>query len=157
MAERISSFVFNFNDDDEQTLLFIKVYFVTIMREWIGIDKWRMDKFLFVRPIKKHLLPYLIQFQLFTSHIFKGMRCMLNKSFSYLKHKKWNKELTDKFLKIIYDFPLNINDDTCPDGVCYHLSDIYLEELGKFGDSLKPAKAVKMLSVFVKSLASCTK
>lgn len=63
----------------------------------------------------------------------------------------------NEFLKIISQYPLNINDDSCPDGVCYHLSDIYLEELGKFGDSLKPLKAVKMLSVFCKCLASCKK
>jgi hypothetical protein len=29
-------------------MLFVKVYFLTIVREWNGIDKWRMDKFMMV-------------------------------------------------------------------------------------------------------------
>ena len=49
LAEKISSLVFCFNNDDDQTLLFIQIYFETIMREWVGIDKWRMDKFLLVK------------------------------------------------------------------------------------------------------------
>ena len=44
------------------------------------------------------------------------MRTMLNKSFEYLKSKKWNKDLTKKFLNILAEYPLNINSDTCPDG-----------------------------------------
>jgi hypothetical protein len=42
-------------------------------------------------------------------------------------------------------------------GICYHMADIYLEELGKFGDSLKPVKAVRMIYVFAKCLAVSTK
>ena len=44
------------------------------------------------------------------------MRCMVNKSFGYLKSKKWNKELTKKFLDMLAEYPLNINSDSCPDG-----------------------------------------
>ena len=29
-------------------MLFVKVYFLTIIREWNGIDKWRIDKFMMV-------------------------------------------------------------------------------------------------------------
>ncbi len=42
---------------------------------------------------------------------------MLNKSFGYLKSKKWNKELTKKYLNILEEYPLNINSDSCPDGL----------------------------------------
>jgi hypothetical protein len=41
---------------------------------------------------------------------------MINKSFEYLKSKKWNRSLTKKFLELLQEYPLNINDDSCPDG-----------------------------------------
>lgn len=31
---------------EESALLFIKCFFITMGREWFGIDKWRMDKFM---------------------------------------------------------------------------------------------------------------
>lgn len=133
LGEKISLLVHCFNDDDEQTLLFIKVYFVTILREWIGIDKWRIDKFL------------------------GAMRNMLRESTAYLKHKKWNKDLMKQILKIFLDYPLNINSDSCPDGICYHFSDIYLEELGKFGDCISGVKTVKMIHIVGKAMATSTK
>jgi hypothetical protein len=34
LAEKISSLVFCFKNDEEQTLLFIQKYFKTIMKEW---------------------------------------------------------------------------------------------------------------------------
>ena len=37
------------------------------------------------------------------------------------------------------------------------MADIYLEELGKFGDSLKPVKSVRMIYVFCKCLAISNK
>lgn len=57
------------------------------------------------------------------------------------------------FNKIMLTYPLNINDDKVPDGVSYHISDIYLEELVKLGKTLKPIRAVRMLHIFIKSLA----
>ncbi len=46
--ERICNLIDSFNGNDEQAMLFVKVYFVTIIREWNGIDKWRIDKFMMV-------------------------------------------------------------------------------------------------------------
>lgn len=133
LAERMAGLLECFNDNDDQTLLFIRVYFKTIIREWNGIDKWRMDKFMYL------------------------MRWMLNRSFDYLNRKSWEKTLVNKFLRIIFELPLNINSDDCPDGVCYHFSDIYMEELAKNSETLKPAKACKMISVFAKALAVAEK
>ena len=38
-------------------------------------------------------------------------------------------------------------------GVAYHISDIYLEELGKHGESLKPIRACMMLQPFYTEMA----
>lgn len=43
------------------------------------------------------------------------------------------------------------------EGVTYHLTDIYLEELGKHGETLKPVKAVRMIIPFFKLMALSTK
>ena len=44
------------------------------------------------------------------------MRTMLRQTFMYLSSKKWNKSLIKQFNKIMLNFPLNINDDSIPDG-----------------------------------------
>ena len=38
-------------------------------------------------------------------------------------------------------------------GISYHITDIYLEELVKYGEKLKPIRAVKMIQIFVKLMA----
>lgn len=129
LSDRICNLVNCFNNNDEQVMLFVKVYFITIIREWHGIDKWRIDKFMMM------------------------MRSILRETLKYLSIKKWDKDLVKEFNKIMLNYPLNINDDKIPDGVSYHISDIYLEELVKLGATLKPNKAVKMLHIFIKSLA----
>jgi hypothetical protein len=81
------------------------------------------------------------------------MRGMLKQVLEYLSLRKWNKELVKEFNKIMLKYPLNINEETIPDGVSYHVSDIYLEELAKLGSSLTAQKATSMLQIFVKSMA----
>lgn len=48
LSTRISNLVGCFKKNDSQVMLFVKVYFITIIREWNGIDKWRIDKFMMV-------------------------------------------------------------------------------------------------------------
>ena len=133
LTEKICNLTNCFNNDDKQVMLFFTVYYKTIIREWVGIDKWRMDKFMSM------------------------MRSMLRQSFAYLNSKKWDQELVKEFNKMMLTLPLNINDHSIPDGISYHLADIYLEELGKFGDKIKAIRAVKMLQPFIKLLAIAQK
>lgn len=46
LAEGISSLIHCFNPGSEQQLTFIQSGLVTEGREWVGIDQWRMDKFM---------------------------------------------------------------------------------------------------------------
>lgn len=85
------------------------------------------------------------------------MRSMLRQTMSYLSSKKWNKDLIEEFNKIMLDYPLRINDHSVPDGVSYHITDIYIEELAKFGETLKPVRAIKMLMPFFKLMATSIK
>lgn len=129
LADRICNLVSCFNNKDDQVVLFIRTYFQTILREWNGIDKWRIDKFMM------------------------QMRRMLNKMLEFLSSRKWKKTLIKTFNQILVDYPLNINNDSYPDGVAYHVTDIFLEELGKHGESLKPIRACMMLQPFYTQMA----
>ncbi len=44
------------------------------------------------------------------------MRTMLKQILNYLSSKKWNKVLIKEFNKIMLNYPLNINEDSYPDG-----------------------------------------
>jgi hypothetical protein len=81
------------------------------------------------------------------------MRRMLRETFSYISQQKWHKDLVNELNEILLQHPLNINDDTCPDGVSYHIVDIYIEELAKFGETLKPIKSVRLIEPFFKLMA----
>ncbi|CAF0745205.1 unnamed protein product [Brachionus calyciflorus] len=129
LNDKICNLMDCFNNNNKQVILFVKVYFMTIIREWIGIDKWRMDKFMML------------------------VRSIIRKIFGYLNSKKWDKVLIKKFNKMMLELPLNINDDRIPDGITYHITDLYIEELAKFGDNIKPVRAVKMLLPFFKLMA----
>lgn len=127
--DKICNLVDCLNKNDKQVMLFVRVYFMTIIREWVGIDKWRIDKFLML------------------------IRLVVRKTFNYLNSKKWNKTLVKKFNTMMLELPLNINDDKISDGISYHVTDLYVEELAKFGTSLKPIRAVKLLLPFFKLMA----
>lgn len=81
------------------------------------------------------------------------MRRMLREIFLILSKQKWHKDLVNELNEILLNYPLNINNDDCPDGVSYHIVDIYIEELAKFGESLKPLKSVRLIEPFVRLMA----
>merc|ERR1719285_590008 len=45
LAESMSSMIEYFASE-ESTLLFVKTFFMTMGREWFGIDHWRMNKYM---------------------------------------------------------------------------------------------------------------
>lgn len=86
-------------------MLFFDVFLQTMLREWVGIDRLRMDKF------------YLL------------VRNMLEVSFKFLKSKLWDLGIVDWFLSILKNGPIS---PVAPySGMHYHFCDIYLEELAK--------------------------
>lgn len=94
--------------------LFIRTYFQTILREWNGIDKWRIDKFMMVIA---RLVPLVNLVNCWVKWLYlQQMRRMLNKMLEYLSSKKWKKTLIKTFNQILIDYPLNINNDSYPDG-----------------------------------------
>ncbi|KAF2472194.1 uncharacterized protein BDR25DRAFT_324655 [Lindgomyces ingoldianus] len=91
-------------------LPFVECFWKTMAREWGGIDALRMDKYL-----------YLI-------------RQYLNASFRYLSRDRWsNIDGITRVVQILENIPLHPTDMKIPNGLRYHIFDIYVDELEKVG------------------------
>ncbi|THV07530.1 Nop52-domain-containing protein [Dendrothele bispora CBS 962.96] len=90
-------------------LTFLSGFWETIVREWNGIDRLRMDKY------------YML------------VRRFVNASFRLLIREDWDARYVEEYNKILSreGGPLNPTDTRVPSSLPFHLSDIYLEELDK--------------------------
>lgn len=94
---------------------FMRAFWQTISREYTGIDSLRMDKFLFL------------------------IRSYVNAGFGYCAKGAWKDEKTMKeYLELLREIPLNPRDPKVPNGLKYHVIDIYVDELEKVGDEKAP-------------------
>lgn len=95
----------------ENVLAWFKAFWTTIAREWGGIDALRMDKFLYLA------------------------RCYVNKGFEYVRGSgkdAWGDgEIWQKYEEILDEVPLNIANGKIPNGIRFHVIDIYVDELDK--------------------------
>lgn len=91
------------------SLAFLRGFWETIVREWNGIDRLRIDKY------------YML------------VRRFVNASFRLLMQVEWDKSACDEYNNILSDTggPLCPSDIRVPGSLAYHLADIYLEELEK--------------------------
>jgi ribosomal RNA-processing protein 1 len=105
----------------ENFLGFVRAFWQTIAREWAGIDALRMDKFLYL------------------------VRCYVGKGFEVVRKKEWEDEdLIDAYLEILAAVPLNPSEQKIPNGLRYHVIDVYVDELDKV-DTERNAPLEKML------------
>jgi ribosomal RNA-processing protein 1 len=88
-------------------LPFLRAFFVTMAREWSHIEALRLDKYL-----------YLI-------------RRYLNASFEFLACRKWKASVLEDWNKIVEETPLDPSDMKIPNGLRYHVLDIWVDELEK--------------------------
>lgn len=92
----------------ENFLGFVDAFWKTMAREWGGIDALRMDKFLYL------------------------VRCYVIQGFEYVsKQQWWDEALLGEYLKILESVPLNAREAKIPNGLRYHVIDIYVDELDK--------------------------
>lgn len=93
---------------DANTLLYIRTFWETIAREWTGIEALRMDKFLYL------------------------VRQMLNAGFALLQKDQWrDAAVREQFLDILAEIPLAPREPKVPNGLRYHVIDIFVDELEK--------------------------
>ena len=93
-------------------LPFLSAFWVTISREWGSIEALRMDKYLFL------------------------IRQYVNASFRYLSQNEWADEKgREEYMEILSTTPLSPEDVKVPNGLRYHVLDVYVDELEKVGDA----------------------
>ncbi|KAF9502356.1 Nop52-domain-containing protein [Pleurotus eryngii] len=92
-----------------QSLAFLRGFWETIVREWSGIDRLRIDKY------------YML------------VRRYINASFKLLSRAGWDKASCEEYNDILTHEggPLCPSDLRVPTSLAYHLADIYTEELDK--------------------------
>lgn len=92
-------------------LPFLRAFFETIAREWKHIEALRLDKYL-----------YLI-------------RQCINASFTYLSRNSWNSHLVKQWNEMIEESPLEPQDMRIPNGLRYHVLDVWVDEMEKVDGS----------------------
>ncbi|KAI0347723.1 Nop52-domain-containing protein [Trametopsis cervina] len=101
-------------------LEFLRGFWESTVREWAGIDRYRIDKF------------YML------------IRRFTNAAFRLLMRESWPAPLCAQYTDILTarGGPLCPDDIKVPPSLAYHLADIYLEELDKaFASSEQPSPA----------------
>ncbi|KAF9740600.1 hypothetical protein PMIN03_002726 [Paraphaeosphaeria minitans] len=89
-------------------LPFLRAFWATIAREWTNIEALRLDKYL-----------YLI-------------RQYVSASFRFLAANSWrNEEGVKQHGEIMVEFPLNAQDTKIPNGLRFHVLDVWVDELEK--------------------------
>jgi len=92
----------------ENVIPFLDAFWKTMAREWSGIDALRMDKFL------------------------RLVRFYLRATWVWLARGEWRDvEARKRFLEILEETPLSAKDMKIPNGLRYHVLDIYVDELEK--------------------------
>ncbi|CAE6416586.1 unnamed protein product [Rhizoctonia solani] len=97
----------------ESAVGFVHGFWEAMVREWAGIDRYRINKY------------YML------------IRRFVNATFRLLLKHEWNNEACDAINGILQGSggPLCPDDKTVPASLSYHLADIYLEELDKALDT----------------------
>jgi len=93
---------------EESVLPWLDTFWKTMAREWRGIDVLRMNKFLLL------------------------VRVYLGAGFRWCGSNGWkDTSRVERYLDILRETPLNARDDKIPNGMRYHVVDIYVDELDK--------------------------
>lgn len=88
-------------------ITFATAFWQTIAREWGGIDALRMDKYLYL------------------------VRCYVQEGFQYVRRKGWAEKLLGEYLEVLEGVAFNVRDARIPNGLRYHVIDLYVDELDK--------------------------
>lgn len=91
---------------EENVVPFLAAFWTTMSREWVKIDRLRMDKYLLL------------------------IRLMLRAMFAYLKRGKWEEERVEALMQTARDGPLRLEEDrTVSRGLTYHVIDCWIDEI----------------------------
>nr|POE74808.1 ribosomal rna-processing protein 1 like [Quercus suber] len=100
-------------------LAFIAAFWETMSSMWLEIDALRMDKFLYL------------------------LRCYVGKGFELCTSE--GEAFTERYLELLERAPLEPKDHRIPNGIRFHVLDVYVDELEKV-DAQPTADVVKFLA-----------
>ncbi|XP_059151923.1 ribosomal RNA processing protein 1 homolog B-like isoform X2 [Physella acuta] len=106
LSQRITNLIHCFPSTGS-ALGFVRIFFETQAREWNGIDRLRLDKFMMM------------------------VRDMLHQTLTLLSKEGWPAEESFMFAKLLHKTVMQYDQAQLPDGLKIHLADIYIDELGK--------------------------
>ena len=102
------------------TIPFLRAFWQTMQREWTNIDVLRMEKFLLLT------------------------RRYLCATFKLMKEGEWEEGLVEEHLELLKEVPCNTEDMKVPNGMRYHVIDIYVDELERVGALEKGREGVEV-------------
>ncbi len=114
-------------------LPFIRAFWLTIAREWSHIEALRLDKYL-----------YLI-------------RQYIHTSFEFLSRNKWKNDLLEEWNKIMEEIPLECKDMKIPNGLRYHVLDVWVDELENAEDGWEKEEKRETLETLVQPIEKLSK
>ncbi|KAG0650046.1 Ribosomal RNA-processing 1 [Hyphodiscus hymeniophilus] len=88
---------------------FLRAFWQTMQREWTNIDVLRMEKFLLLT------------------------RRYLGATFMLLRDGRWEEGLVSEHLALLEEVPLEVEDVRIPNGMRFHVIDIYVDEIERVG------------------------
>ena len=75
------------------------------------------------------------------------IRGYLGASFAYLARQDWEVAMVKQYMDILSSVPLSCTDSKIPDGMRYHVLDVYVDELDKADTPRKGSLPLEMLLV----------
>ena len=113
----------------------VRGFWVMIRREWTGIDRLRLDKYM------------------------TWVRCMLAHSLRYLGKRHWDEALVQQWMDVMAELPLANNQQQR--GLFLHVADIFVTELGRVLEEdgvaeLTWAVVERLLQPFWDVVSTCT-
>lgn len=114
-------------------LPFLRAFWLTIAREWGHIEALRLDKYL-----------YLIRQYVFAS-------------FQFLSRNKWKKSILEEWNHIIEEIPLECEDMKIPNGLRYHVLDVWVDELEKIEEDWEKDERTETLEKLVEPIEKLAK
>ena len=84
---------------------FLEAFWTTLINEWSFIPALRMDKYL------------------------RLVRLYISASFTYISNHKWNPTLSNDYLELVERLPLIPDNGKVPDGLKYHVLDVWIDGL----------------------------
>lgn len=111
---------------DHNVLPFLQAFWKTMAREWNGINVLRLafNREDHHREVKNTNRDRMDKYLLL-------VRAYIAASFKFLARHDWQPVMVNQYMDILSSIPLHITDSKIPDGMRYHLIDIYVDEMDR--------------------------